>query len=196
MPEQESIPSEISEELEPAVGSSSLFAKIKVLAFLLLVIGGECTLFFYFCMPGKADLVDAAGRSVGVPAAEDPDGDPLADEPVDIPADVIEADLSDGSFSVTSYIHVTNTHLRIDFRLVGIVKMEDEAEFQTRMEANKNRIREKVIVTVRSMSMADLLEDPALGLLKRKIVIGLNRILGKELIRDVIFSEYSVIEQS
>ncbi len=196
MPEQESIPSKILDELEPTVGSSSLLAKIKVLAFLLLVIGGECTLFFYFCMPGKADLVDAAGRSVGAPMAEDPSGDLLTDEPIDIPADVFELNLSESGFSVTSYIHITNTHLRIDFRLVGIVKMEDEGEFQTRLEANKNRVREKVIVTVRSMSMADLLEDPALGLLKRKIVIGLNRILGKELLRDVIFSDYSVIEQS
>ena len=194
MPEQEPIPSEIPEEIEPTVGSSSLLAKIKVLAFLLLVIGGDCALFFYFCLPGKADLVSAAGRSVGAPPAEDPNGDPLTDEPVDIPADVIEADL--GGFSVTSYIHVTNTHLRIDFKLVGIVKVEDNPEFQIRLEANQHRIREKVIVTARSMNMADLLEDPSLGLLKRKIVISLNRILGKELIRDVIFSDYSVIEQS
>ena len=151
-------------------------------------------MFFYFCMPGKADLVDAAGRSVGAPAVADPNGELPTDEPLEIPADVLEADL--GGFSVTSYIHVTNTHLRIDFKLFGIVKMEDEAEFLTRIEANRNRIREKVIVTVRSVNMADLLEDPALGLLKRKIVINLNRVLGKELLRDIVFSDYSVIEQS
>ncbi|NQU20036.1 MAG: flagellar basal body-associated FliL family protein [Candidatus Nealsonbacteria bacterium] len=194
MPEQKTIPSEpdASEGIGAIEGGSSLMAKIKVAAFVLVVIGGECALFFFF-MPSADYIVDAAGRSVGVPSSEEDEGE-LTDGPVDIPADVVEADLSD--FSVTSYIHVTNTHLRIDFKLVGIIKTEDDPEFQTRLESNKHRIREKVIVTVRSMSMADLLEDPALGLLKRKIVISLNRILGKELIQDVIFSDYSVIEQS
>jgi len=195
MPDQEPTQNKetASGDLELIEGSSSLLAKIKVLAFLLLVIGGECMLFFFF-MPSQSDLVNAAGRSVGAPAAEDADDNQMSDELADVPNDVIEADL--GKFSITSYIHLTNTHLRIDFKLVGIVKMDHEAEFGTRLEANQHRIREKVIVTVRSMKMADLLEDPALGLLKRKISISLNRILGKELLQDVIFSDYSVLEQS
>lgn len=190
MPEQKPTENEVPQDLVPAEGGSSLLAKIKVAAFVLLVIGGECVLAF-FCFPSRADLIRALPADGA--ADEDSIGDAM-ETPIDVPADVLEPDL--GDFSVTSYIHLTNTHLRIDFKLVGIVKTEEEAEFLTRMEANRHRIREKVIITVRSMSMADLLEDPALGLLKRKIMVNLNRILGKELLRDVIFSDYSIIEQS
>jgi flagellar basal body-associated protein FliL len=104
----------------------------------------------------------------------------------------IEADL--GDFSVTIFQPASNTTLRIDFHLFGAIRVDDEGEFKSRMEEHKHRFRDQVLVTIRSSDVADL-ADPGLGLIKRKILAKTNETLGKPLLRSVIFSEFSFIEQ-
>jgi flagellar FliL protein len=62
------------------------------------------------------------------------------------------------------------------------------------MEENKHRFREQVLVTVRGAELTDL-TDAGLGLMKRRILDKTNRILGKPLLRSVIFSDFAFIEQ-
>ncbi|MFO0898265.1 MAG: hypothetical protein U0836_12650 [Pirellulales bacterium] len=102
-----------------------------------------------------------------------------------------EVDL--GEFSVTSFQPVSGTTLSINFHLYGAVLEADDGEFHELFEENRHRFRESVIVIVRSSDLADL-TDAGLGLIKRKVLEKTNRALGKPLLKDVVFSEFSLVE--
>jgi flagellar FliL protein len=51
-----------------------------------------------------------------------------------------------------------------------------------------------VITIVRSAEMTDF-ADPSLGLIRRRILEKSNRALGKPLLVEVIFSDFSLVEQ-
>jgi len=123
--------------------------------------------------PGKA-----AGQEAS-PADEVPPGD-------------VEVDL--GEFCVTALQPAANLTLRIDFHLFGSVAAENEKEFKRLLEDNRHRFREQVLVTIRSADIADL-TDASLGLVKRTILERAHKTLGKPLLREVIISDYSFVEQ-
>jgi hypothetical protein len=134
-----------------------------------------------------------------------------------------EADL--GRFSITAYDQTTNNTILIDFHMFGAVleepkehkedapaadahgghggghgpkkdasEEEDTSKFGKLLKKNKHRFRDQVIVIVRNTSPADL-ADPALGLIKRQILAKTNSLLGEPLLKEVIFSEFSVVQQ-
>ena len=72
--------------------------------------------------------------------------------------------------------------------------MEDKSEFEELKQANEARLREQVNVIVRAAEVPDL-TDPTLGLIKRRILDKINRVFGKQLVKGVIFSEMSFVEQ-
>ena len=84
--------------------------------------------------------------------------------------------------------------MRIDFKLYGIVGDDDEGKFDESFKRNEHRIRDAVLVIVRNAEAGDL-TDPTLGLLKRRILEKSNRLLGKPMLRSIIFSDFSFIEQ-
>ena len=104
----------------------------------------------------------------------------------------MEVDL--GEYCVTAFQSTSNTTLRIDFRLYGTVKGDNQKEFVKLMEENKHRFREQVLVTVRMRNVTDL-TDAGLGLMKRKILERANRTLGKPLLQSVVVSDFSFVEQ-
>jgi flagellar basal body-associated protein FliL len=99
-----------------------------------------------------------------------------------------------GDFNATKYQPQANTTLRINFQLYGTVAADKEAEFKTLLEERKHRLREQVLEIVRSSDMGDL-ADPVLGLIKRKILEKSNRLIGKPLLKGVVFSDFSYFEQ-
>jgi flagellar FliL protein len=99
-----------------------------------------------------------------------------------------------GEFSLTAFQPTSNSTLRIDFHLFGTVRAGEEKEFARLMEESKHRIREQVLMTVRSADITDL-ADPGLGLVKRQILDKTNRTLGKPLLHAVIISDFSFVEQ-
>ena len=109
-----------------------------------------------------------------------------------VASDECEADL--GKFTVTSHHVASSSTMRIDFRLYGIVATEHKEEFDALLKANQNRFREQVLVTVRSAEETDLAEA-GLGLIKRQILEKTNTLLGKPLVRSVIITDFSHIEQ-
>jgi flagellar FliL protein len=99
-----------------------------------------------------------------------------------------------GSYHVVTFNTNTGTSLNIDFELYGTVLAKEEEEFTHLFEANKVRLREQILVTVRGSDVSDL-SDPDLGLLKRQILEKTNRTLGKPLLSEAIFSKFSFIER-
>ncbi|MGI6416489.1 MAG: hypothetical protein ACOX1P_12535 [Thermoguttaceae bacterium] len=104
----------------------------------------------------------------------------------------IEVEL--GQFSVTSYQPISDTTIRIDLHLFGTIGREDQEAFQAAWQENQHRLRDQVIVTLRSAGQEDL-TDAGLGLIKRQILEKTNGTFGRPFLRSAVFSEFSFIEQ-
>lgn len=204
----------------PAPRSSSTWlVRATVLLFLLAVIGAEC-LVASLCLPASnatasapaasdshSPTEGAADKGKGKGKGKDNDkekkGHPskkgghneeplVPDTEKGAPLDQVEVDLE--QFSVTAHQPSSNTTTRIDFHLYGVVNESDKADFDRLLKANQQRIREQVLVIVRSSEAGDL-ADAGLGLIKRQILEKTNALLGKPLVRAIIVSEFSYIEQ-
>ena len=165
-----------------------MLGKIMVLGLVVVVVAVECVV-AYMCIPTSSDSAAAASTAAKPPAEHKKgEAEPAAEGEG---AANVEVDLKE--FSVTIYQPASNSTLRIDFHLHGIVASADKKEFDHLFELNQNRFREQVMVSVRSAEMADL-TDPSLGLIKRTILDKARRILGKPLIQELVISDYSSLE--
>jgi len=190
MPEQAPTPSgteTAGEGISPGGIETSILAKSKIPLFVVAIVVVEC-LIAYLWLPSASETAAMAGATFG---AEDPSSQDDQENEEDL-IDRVEVDL--GEFSVTAFQPVSNTTLRIDFHLYGMVATDDAEDFDLLLEDNQHRFREQVIVTVRSADITDL-TDAGLGLIKRKILEKTNEALGKHLLRGVIFSDFSFLEQ-
>lgn len=121
-------------------------------------------------------------------AHETPDG--AEDEAAHAPS----REVSLGTYHVVSFNPSTGTGTAIDFALFGVVLAEDEQEFAERYLVHEKRLNEQVTIAIRSMQPSDF-SDPGLGLIKRVILEKVNRALGKALVREAVFSEFSFVER-
>lgn len=106
--------------------------------------------------------------------------------------DLLEVDL--GSYHVAVFQPSSNTTLRIDLHLYGIVLAKDLSDFELFYALHEHRLSEQVHATFRGAEITDL-TDAGLGLIKRRILEKSNRTLGKPLLQDVVFSKFSFLEQ-
>lgn len=195
MPEQPNLPPTDPEALAEPVAEpsrSSLWAVVKVVAFVAVVVALEC-LMAYFYMPSQDQTAAWAKAAVAKASNAGPaDPDQPTEDGTQKPLDRVEVDLEE--FSVSAFQPISNTTLRIDFHLYGIVRAEDEGEFHARLDENRHRFREQVLVIMRSADLTDL-TDAGLGLIKRRILEKTNDTLGKPLLLGVVFSDFSFVEQ-
>ena len=177
--------------------SSVILVRITVVLFLVAVVGTECLIAsLWLPATSAATSIDAeqSGKEAKAkgPGSETPSA---ADEPSDgkkEPPEQVEVDL--GQFNVTAHQPSSNTTVRIEFHLFGVISPGDKAEFEKLLKANHHRFREQVLVTLRSAEGSDL-ADAGLGLIKRQILEKTNTLLGKPLLRGVIVSDFSYMEQ-
>jgi len=187
---------------QPSAGGSPVGrgGRLKLAGFVLGLITVEA-MAAYFILPVSSDAktpqldgqnvtsTSTAPAPISVPETQIDPTEGLGSVPG--PNDV-EVDL--GQFSVTAYQPASQTTLRIDFHLWGTVDKSLEQEFQGAWAKSINRLRDQIIVIVRSADLSDL-TDAGLGLIKRKILEKVNQTLGKPYLRTVVFSEYSFLEQ-
>lgn len=194
MPEQAPDPNKDVAPIEETAdvgGKSSLFAKIKILLFVGGIVLVECVAAFMI-LPNAEQARAGAEGVLGINSDGEVPFPQDAETAAEDLVDQVELDL--GQFSVTAFHPISNTTMRIDFLLYGIVGVEDEEEFLDLLEDNRHRFRDQVIITIRMADIADL-TDPTLGLIKRRVLERTNRVLNKPLLRGVIFSEFSFLEQ-
>lgn len=108
------------------------------------------------------------------------------------PHDQMEVDLEE--FQVTTQSANSNTTMRVEFHLYGVIKAADKEEFDRLVKACQHRLRDQILMIVRSAHPRDL-SDAGLGLIKRQILEKTNALLGKPLLREVIVSDFSYLEQ-
>jgi flagellar FliL protein len=201
-------------ETPAAEAKSGLSGKVKIGIILGAVVGAQCVL-AWLLIP-SADPVETAESKPDAKAAAPAASDHLVE---DAHAERREVDL--GRFSVTSIDLASNTTLLIDFHLYGAVlsepedhaaapaegghghgedkkksdvEPEDTSRFGKLLKKHKHRFRDQVIVVIRNAQMSDL-SDPALGLIKRQILAKTNSLLGEPLLKEIIFSDFAVVQQ-
>lgn len=103
-----------------------------------------------------------------------------------------EVDL--GKFNLMIHQPAADVTLRINFHLVGIVEEKDHHEFTELLAKNQHRLRDHVLSEIRNSETSDL-TDPGLGLIKRRILATSNQLLGKPMLRTILFSDFSFVEQ-
>jgi len=204
----------------PPARKTSLMARLGILLSVLTVIAIECAVAYVF-LPNSAQTEAMAAAAI---AESDPAPSAHSDQKKSEPkksehkksepkkseqgkseekkpgkpdgeehesGDLVEVDL--GEFTVTASQPSNNSTLRIAFHLFGAVPSIDHADFESKMKEIQHRYREQVLVTLRGASVNDL-TDAGLGLLKRTILEKTNALLGKPLLKMVIFSEFSFYE--
>ena len=86
---------------------------------------------------------------------------------------------------------VANIPFRLSVSFSVLVNKSDEDEFKKRYEANKSRIRNAVLVILRSSKQAEI-TDPTLGLIRNKIMVKTNEILGAPLVKEVLYTDIAI----
>lgn len=192
-----------------AAPTKSLGAKLVAVFFVLAVVLTEClAAYFFFPSPSAATAMtegaaesDAKGESASKGHSKagqdkkdrkDKRGGREEKSGKEGSSDQIEIDL--GEYSVTAASSAGNSMLQITFHLYGTVASADEQEFEELKKENEHRFREQVLVVVRGAKISDL-TDAGLGLLKRNILEKTNKVLGRPILRSVIFSDFVFIEQ-
>jgi flagellar FliL protein len=169
---------------------------ILVCTFVALVILTEC-LFAWFLIPSTSDVeawakARASEGSSATSHASAHGQDEHGQAPAHGSSHEVEAEL--GRYNVVIHQPAASLTMRVNFHLIGTLGEADEAEFHELLAKNEHRLRDQVIFEIRNSRVEDL-TDPGLALLKRKILAKSNELLGKPLLRTVLFSDFSFIEQ-
>lgn len=162
--------------------ASKFSGKLKIAVLIVTIMIVECGLAYWFfgsAAPQTAESAESHGE-LGEDEIGHDDGEAV--------------EVSLGDFDVTAFQPTSNTTLRVSFKLYATVRVKDEEAVLTLIEERKHRFREQVLEIIRSSEMNDL-TDPVLGLIKRKILEKTNRLLGKAMIRGIVFSDFSYYEQ-
>lgn len=101
-----------------------------------------------------------------------------------------EEEIDLGKYNITVHRASADVTLKINFHLIGTVAEKDLEDFELLLEKNQHRLRDRIIFEIRNSDVADL-TDPGLGLIKRRILAKSNELLGKPVLKSVVFSEFS-----
>jgi flagellar basal body-associated protein FliL len=201
---------------EESGGKKSL-SKMKIAAIVGVIVLLQCVLAYLYLPGGDSAAKGEAKKEV---AAANPADKPERELAGDGHGDHREVDL--GKFSLTAFDPNSNTTMLIDFHLFGTVTAEhdekdakgsaehgghgghggkageaaeeDNTKFGKLFKKNQYRFRDQVIVIIRNAQMSDL-TDPGLGLIKRQILAKTNSLLGEPLLKEVLFSDFAVVQQ-
>jgi flagellar basal body-associated protein FliL len=180
---------------EGAKKAGGMSGKLKIAGIILGVIILEW-LVAYMYLPGSSHTADAETATAEAAHEDSHSGEHgghgKAAKDAGHRGDQEEIDL--GEFTVTAYQPVSNSTLFISFHLYGSILHKHSEDLNRRLADNKFRIRDNVIVIIRSAEIADL-TDAGLGLIKRRILETTNKTLGKPLLQAVMFSDFSFVEQ-
>jgi len=174
----------------PAKSGRGLIGKLLIVGLMSSVIAIECLLAYLF-IPSPDEVaalaeenmtkkLSATFATVGSPAGRDE-----LKNLVEIPL---------GDYSITISQRGSSTALRADFTLAGTVLASEEADLSTMMIKYPARFREIVLYEFRNSEREDL-DDPELGLIKRRILEKSNNLFGKQILKTLMVPDFSYIEQ-
>ncbi|MGD9127563.1 MAG: hypothetical protein PVH19_09315 [Planctomycetia bacterium] len=198
MPEEDPKPVENKEDApneenktEEGDETSSKFSFLKRYRPVLIVAGivlVECITASFMVPSAEAGGGDLTPEQLQLLANANPDEDIAP--PIDVPC--IEVDMGEHVITHSSQTKGETTH--VTFHLYGVIPEEDEEEFKLLYTGQENRIKDSIRAIIRKTDVSAL-ADPNLGLIKNQILETVNRRLGKHILREVVFSDYSFLER-
>ena len=105
-----------------------------------------------------------------------------------------EAELEMGKYTIVIHKPAENVTMRVTFHLIGTAEEKEKEEFTEMYTKTEHRLRDAVISEIRNSAASDL-TDPGLGLIKRRILAKSNILLGKPILKAVLFSDFTYLEQ-
>jgi len=106
------------------------------------------------------------------------------------PLNDVEVEL--GKFRITHSVgDKDEVLLLVEFQLIAVVPGEKQPALGAALPTYSNRLRDAVISLVQSID-TEHLTDPSLAYLKAEMIAGANRVLQERLVKDVVFSNFSV----
>jgi len=159
---------------------------IIVAALVAFVILTECAM-AWMLIPSRGDLEKWSSEKAAKEAAAGHEKEHKHEGKPEVEVDL-------GKYNVVVHHPASNVTLRVNFHLIGTVETEEHHEFEELLAKNQHRLRDQAIFEIRNCQIDDL-TDPGLALLKRRILAKSNDLLGKPLLRSVVFSDFSFVEQ-
>jgi len=164
--------------------------KLIIAGFMGGVIAVECLLAYLFIpSPDEVAALAEENMTKKLPAS-------LASEEISAEQEesknTVEIPL--GDYNLTIPQRNSNSALRADFTLAGTVLASDESTFANLMEKHPARFREAVLYEFRNSEREDL-DEPELGLIKRRILERSNKLFGKPILKSLMIPDFSYIEQ-
>jgi len=161
---------------------------LTIMLLLFVIALGEVLVVYFYVLPSptavQASIEEtAAKQDVKTKAPYKPQIDETMQE-----EERDEVDLGEHTFYESD---TTNMPLRFSIRLYGLVNKKDREEFNKRYENHKNRISNAILVILRSSKQTEI-TDPTLGVVKNKIMVKVNEILGMPLVKGVIYTDIAV----
>jgi len=174
----------------PAAKKGGLMGKLVICGFMGGVVAIECLLAFLF-IPSAEEVAALAEKKMTkkLPATVGKDELVIQDEQA---AAAVEVPL--GDYTITVSQANSNLSLRVDFQLYGTVLEKEKAQLDSAWKRSEHRFRDQILIEIRNSDVEDL-SDPALGLIKRRILEKSNALLGKPLLQSIVFSQFSYVEQ-
>jgi flagellar FliL protein len=160
---------------------ASLIGKLLIGGFVSGVILAECAI-AYLMIPTPEQVAAVTEERLAErmkETAERVGGDerlPAAEEVLDVEVDL-------GSYSIT-YPN-GSTMLRIEVTLAGTILQDDKSKFDALFKEKERRYSQ----------MVNIVNDPNLDLIRRRILEKSNALFGQRILRDVVVSQYTTFEQ-
>ena len=168
----------------------SMMGKLIVGAIVGAIVLTE-TVAVWMMLPDPKSIADDVRAEIRAKAAENGVGEEDILDLEDV-GPLVEVEL--GDFNVSIHQPASNTSLYVNCKIMGCVKEDDQGAFESVLASTQNRLRERILVELRSADPADIAE-PGLGLIKRRILEKSNRLFEKPYLRSIVISEYNYFSQ-
>jgi flagellar FliL protein len=178
------------ENIPPAPAGPSFMGKIVAAIVIGIIVAGEAGLVYFF-LPNADAIASRVREEV---KQELNDGDEKLEDVAQASEFTEQAEVELGSFTLAIHQPSTNSTLNVTCRVMGTIEKLDQVDFDKLLANNANRLRERIIIEFRSAEL-DELTDAGLGLLKRRILEKSNQLLGKPILKSIMFPEYNYYQQ-
>lgn len=174
----------------PVKSGDKLVSKLMIAGFMGGVIAVECLLAYLFIpSPDEVAALAEENMTKKLSATFATVGNTTGRDEL---KNMVEIQL--GDYSITISQRGSSTALRADFTLAGTVLASEAADLSAMMNKYPARFREIVLYEFRNSEREDL-DDPELGLIKRRILEKSNNLFGKQILKTLMIPDFSYIEQ-
>ncbi|MCA9093118.1 MAG: hypothetical protein KDA68_06500 [Planctomycetaceae bacterium] len=156
--------------------------KLIVIAVIVLIVLAQLAVVYYF-------LLAPSGKT----EEKKPETELIATAGESALGDLVEVNIGT-DFNCTNGKAHEGAVIHVNFKVVALVNKNEEVNFKDAVKAADARIKEAVMIVARQAD-TEALNDPNLGSIKRLIREQINKILKKSYIREIVISEYSLIER-